>query len=73
MEGYKAPQKDALFVMNELLGFEKHYADLGFEDASPDMVEAIFSEAAKFSENVLAPLNAVGDDCLLYTSPSPRD
>ncbi|GAC34767.1 acyl-CoA dehydrogenase C-terminal domain-containing protein [Paraglaciecola polaris] len=62
MQGYKAPQKDALFVMNELLGFEKHYADLGFEDASPDMVEAIFSEAAKFSENVLAPINAIGDE-----------
>lgn len=62
MQGYKSPQKDALFVMNELLGFEKHYADLGFEDASPDMVEAIFSEAAKFSENVLAPINAIGDE-----------
>ncbi|KXI28745.1 acyl-CoA dehydrogenase C-terminal domain-containing protein [Paraglaciecola hydrolytica] len=62
MQGYKAPQKDALFVMNELLGFDKHYADLGFEDASPDMVEAIFSEAAKFTENVLAPINASGDE-----------
>ena len=62
MQGYKSPQKDALFVMNELLGFEKHYADLGFEDATPDMVEAIFSEAAKFSENVLAPINASGDE-----------
>lgn len=62
MQGYKSPQKDALFVMNELLGFEKHYADLGFEDATPDMVEAIFSEAAKFSENVLAPINATGDE-----------
>jgi hypothetical protein len=38
--------------MNELLGFEKHYADLGFEDASPDMVEAICAEAAKFTDNV---------------------
>ncbi|MFT4941407.1 MAG: alkylation response protein AidB-like acyl-CoA dehydrogenase [Paraglaciecola sp.] len=62
MQGYKSPQKDALFVMNELLGFKKHYADLGFEDASPDMVEAIFSEAAKFCENVLAPINAIGDE-----------
>ncbi|MEP1554500.1 MAG: acyl-CoA dehydrogenase C-terminal domain-containing protein [Paraglaciecola sp.] len=61
MQGYKAPQKEALFVMNELLGYEKHYADLGFEDASPDMVEAIFSEAAKFAENELAPINAIGD------------
>lgn len=62
MQDYKAPQKDGLFVMNELLGYEQHYADLGFEDASPDMVEAIFSEAAKFAENVLAPINASGDE-----------
>ncbi|MFT6283765.1 MAG: alkylation response protein AidB-like acyl-CoA dehydrogenase [Arenicella sp.] len=62
MQYFKAPQKEALFVMNELLGFEKHYADLGFSDATPDMVEAIFSEAAKFAENVLAPINANGDE-----------
>jgi alkylation response protein AidB-like acyl-CoA dehydrogenase len=62
MQGFKAPQKDALFVMNELLGYEKHYEDMGFEDATPDMVEAIFSEAAKFAENVLAPINASGDE-----------
>ena len=62
MKFFKAPQKEALFVMNELLGYEKHYADLGFTDATPDMVEAIFSEAAKFAENVLAPINANGDE-----------
>lgn len=62
MQYFKAPQKEALFVMNELLGFEKHYVDLGFTDATPDMVEAIFSEAAKFAENVLAPINANGDE-----------
>lgn len=61
MQYFKAPQKEALFVMNELFGFEKHYQDLGFTDATPDMVEAIFSEAAKFAENVLAPINANGD------------
>ncbi len=49
MQYFKAPQKEALFVMNELLGFEKHYADLGFTDATPDLVEAIFSEGAKFA------------------------
>jgi alkylation response protein AidB-like acyl-CoA dehydrogenase len=62
MNFFKAPQKEALFVMHELLGYEKHYADLGFTDATPDMVEAIFSEAAKFAENVLAPINANGDE-----------
>ena len=61
MQNFKSPTRDTLFVMNELLGFEKHYADLGFEDASPDMVEAICQEAAKFTDNVLAPINAIGD------------
>lgn len=62
MQNFKSPIRDTLFVMNELLGFEKHYADLGFEDASPDMVEAICQEAAKFTDNVLAPINAIGDE-----------
>jgi alkylation response protein AidB-like acyl-CoA dehydrogenase len=62
MQNFKSPTRDTLFVMNELLGFEKHYADLGFEDASPDMVEAICAEAAKFTDNVLAPINASGDE-----------
>ncbi|WP_100656984.1 acyl-CoA dehydrogenase C-terminal domain-containing protein [Alteromonas flava] len=62
MQNYKAPQRDTLFTLYELLGFEQHYAELGFNDVSEDLVTAIFNEAAKFSENVLAPLNAVGDD-----------
>lgn len=61
MQNFKSPTRDTLFVMNELLGFEKHYADLGFEDATPDMVDAICQEAAKFTDNVLAPINAIGD------------
>ena len=61
MQNYKSPVRDTLFVTNEVLDFESHYASLGFEDATPDMVEAIYNEAAKFAENVLAPLNAVGD------------
>ncbi len=61
MQYFKAPQKEALFVMNEVLGYAKHYADLNYQDASPDMVEAIFAEAAKFAENELAPINANGD------------
>ncbi len=62
MQNFKSPVRETLFVMNELLDFEKHYADLGFDDASPDMVEAIFAEAAKFTDNVLAPINASGDE-----------
>lgn len=62
MQNYKAPQRDTLFTLYELLGFESHYADLGFDEVSNDLVTAIFSEAAKFAENTLAPINAVGDE-----------
>jgi alkylation response protein AidB-like acyl-CoA dehydrogenase len=61
MPDYKAPLRDIRFVMNEVLDSEKHYSDLGAEDATPDMVDAIIGEGAKFCEEVLAPLNQVGD------------
>lgn len=61
MPDYKAPLREIKFVMNELLDSEKHYSHIGADEASPDMVEAIIGEGAKFCETVLAPLNAVGD------------
>ncbi|MBU2863704.1 acyl-CoA dehydrogenase C-terminal domain-containing protein [Reinekea forsetii] len=61
MPTYKAPIRDMQFVMHEVFNSEQHYAKLGNEDATPDMVDAIMSEAAKFCEEVLAPLNRVGD------------
>jgi alkylation response protein AidB-like acyl-CoA dehydrogenase len=58
---YKAPVDDALFLLNEVFHLD-HYGNLpGFSDASPDVVEAVLREAAKFSEEVLTPLNRVGD------------
>lgn len=62
MQGYKAPQRETRFIMDELLAFPRHYEELGFSDATPDMVQAIFAEGARFTENVLAPLNRVGDE-----------
>ncbi len=61
MPTYKAPIRDLQFVMHEVLKSEQHYASIGAEDATPDMVDAIISEAGKFCEEVLAPLNRVGD------------
>src|SRR5262245_45408111 len=58
---YKAPVDDALFLLNDVFHLD-HYGNLpGFSDASPDVVEALLHEAAKFSEEVLTPLNRVGD------------
>src|SRR5690554_4845986 len=62
MPEYKAPLREMRFVLNELLDSEQHYASLeGAEDATPDMVDAIIQEGAKFCEQVLSPLNQVGD------------
>ncbi|WP_317929238.1 acyl-CoA dehydrogenase C-terminal domain-containing protein [Halioxenophilus sp. WMMB6] len=63
MADYKAPLKEISFTLFELLGFEQHLQSLPLEDA-PDreMLESIIEQAAKFAENVLAPLNAVGDE-----------
>lgn len=61
MPSYKAPVKDMLFLLNDVIGIEK-YANLsGFANASPDLVEAVLEEAGKFCEDVLAPINYSGD------------
>ena len=63
MSDYKAPLRDIRFIQNELLNYPEHYTKLpDAQDATPDMVDTILDEAAKFCEQVLAPLNAVGDE-----------
>ncbi|MFK8083748.1 MAG: acyl-CoA dehydrogenase [Granulosicoccus sp.] len=58
---YTAPVKDIAFVLNHVIGLEKLAQLDGFEEASTDLVEAILDESAKFTADVLAPLNWVGD------------
>src|SRR6267378_959618 len=61
MPVYKAPVEDVLFLLNDVFHIERLANLPGFADASPDVVEAIFTEVGKFCEGVLAPLNRVGD------------
>ena len=61
MTTYTAPLRDMLFTMKEVAGLDAVCAQPGFEDATPDLVEAILDEAAKFAAGVLDPLNAPGD------------
>ena len=58
---YAAPVKDIAFVLNHVVGLEEISRLEGFEDATPELVEAILAESARFTAEVLAPLNAIGD------------
>ena len=61
MSDYRAPVKDMRFVMDELAGFKELSQLPGYEDATPDLADAVLEEAAKFAGEVLAPLNRIGD------------
>jgi alkylation response protein AidB-like acyl-CoA dehydrogenase len=61
MPSYKAPARDARFVINEVLRLESYGNLPGFESAAADLVDVVVEEAGKFAAEVLAPLNASGD------------
>jgi butyryl-CoA dehydrogenase len=58
---YKAPLRDMRFVLYELLGANELTQLDGFAEASPDLIDAVLAEAAKFCESALLPLNQLGD------------
>ena len=61
MPTYKAPVSDTVFLLNDVFNYS-NYANLpGFSEAPIDVVEAVLGEGAKFVEEVIQPLNRVGD------------
>ena len=58
---YTAPLKDMLFNIRHLADIDAVARMPGFEDAGFDTAQAVLEEAAKFNQDVLAPLNWEGD------------
>ena len=61
MPTYRAPVDDVLFLVNDVFHLDRYGNLPGFADATSETVEAILREAAKVSEEVLTPLNRIGD------------
>jgi alkylation response protein AidB-like acyl-CoA dehydrogenase len=61
MSIYAAPLKDMRFVLKELAGLEEIAKLPGYEEATPDTVDAILEEASKFATEILDPINYSGD------------
>ncbi|HYD57287.1 MAG TPA: acyl-CoA dehydrogenase [Burkholderiales bacterium] len=62
MSAYQAPLKDMKFVLKALAGLDEVAKLPGYEEATPDTVDAILEEAGKFAAEVLDPLNKPGDE-----------
>ncbi len=62
MATYKAPIRDMQFALYEFLEIEK-YKDLkGFSEINRELIDTIMDQAGKFCEEMLQPLNKVGDE-----------
>lgn len=62
MLSYKAPVADIKFILDDVFKYYDHYQKTPeFAEATPDLVDAIMQECAKFSENELLPLYQSGD------------
>ncbi len=64
MQTYTAPLDDLRFVMRELLASENAQAQQlpGHADYTDDVIDAVLEESAKLNQELLLPLNRVGDE-----------
>ena len=58
---YRAPVAEFEFLLAHVTGFDRVAAEARYAEATPDTIRALLTEAGRICEEVLAPLNPVGD------------
>ena len=61
MPTYKAPVDDTVFLLRDVFDYGKYANMPGFSEAPLDVIEQVLAEGAKFVEEVVQPLNRIGD------------
>ena len=62
MSDYSYPYKDAAFLINEVIEFDRLCEDGDLEDVNGELASAILEEASRLAGEVIAPLNELGDE-----------
>ena len=58
---YRAPVRDLMFTLTEVVGADRLMGDGGFADLDRDTLSAVLEAAGALAADVLAPLNHAGD------------
>ena len=61
MSDYRPPVDEMLFILDSIAGIENVARLPGCEEVTTDLARAVMDEAGELASNVLAPLNAAGD------------
>jgi alkylation response protein AidB-like acyl-CoA dehydrogenase len=61
MPQYHPPVRDTRFVLEHVVGLDRHANVPGFANATPDTVDAVLEEGGRFVAEVLFPINQSGD------------